>query len=405
VTWITSPRRTRLAFVAAVAAAGLAASIAPAAAGSDRDDMRRDRGRGEIVIKKQGYFYVGGQYDSAANPTSMTGQMYVEYQIPADRRSGPLRKLPIVMIHGGGHTGASWQTRPDGGEGWADYFLKRGWPVYIVDRPGVAKSTSLGAFGNVTNVRTALDRFAASELASPTVQWPQADLHTQWPGGTTQGPGDPDFDQYYAHLAPGGTAGGENNQVAATVALLDKIGPAILMPHSAPGPGVWRVGDQRPSLVKGIVAVEPSGPPFYEAPRFGMPGGELTQPWGISAGPLTYDPPVSDPAEIGRVQQTAPDAPGLIPCWMQSTPARRLPELARVPTLMVLGEASYHAPYDHCTSKYLSQAGVRNDFVRLADRGIRGNGHIMFVEKNNLKIAGLIEDWLINELTAPKKGR
>ena len=54
-------------------------------------------------------------------------------------------------------------------------------------------------------------------------------------------------------------------------------------------------------------------------------------------------------------------------------------------------EASYHAIYDHCTSKYLAQAGVANTFVQLADVGIRGNGHMLMLEKNNLEIARFIE--------------
>jgi hypothetical protein len=62
--------------------------------------------------------------------------------------------------------------------------------------------------------------------------------------------------------------------------------------------------------------------------------------------------------------------------------------------LILASEASYHAAYDHCTSQYLAQAGVKNTFVRLADRGIKGNGHMMMLEKNNQEIAALISGWL-----------
>ena len=34
------------------------------------------------------------------------------------------------------------------------------------------------------------------------------------------------------------------------------------------------------------------------------------------------------------------------------------------------------------------------DFIRLADIGIRGNGHFLMLEKNNLEIAAVIADWL-----------
>ena len=55
---------------------------------------------------------------------------------------------------------------------------------------------------------------------------------------------------------------------------------------------------------------------------------------------------------------------------------------------------SYHAIYHHCTARYLQQAGTKTDFVRLADHGIRGNGHMMMLEGNNLEIAAFLDAWL-----------
>src|SRR2546425_1051392 len=74
---------------------------------------------GTLAIRSQGYFYVAGQYDNPADPTYMSGQMYVEYQIPD---TPP--KYPIILVHGGSHTGAGWQGTPDGRRGWADFFLQ-----------------------------------------------------------------------------------------------------------------------------------------------------------------------------------------------------------------------------------------------------------------------------------------
>jgi pimeloyl-ACP methyl ester carboxylesterase len=349
-----------------------------------------------LVVVKQGYFYVGGEYDNPTNPTQMTGQMYVEYQIPAKQNGKG--KPPIVMLHGGGHTGAGFVSTPDGRPGWADYFVRRGWPVYVVDRPGVAKSSSFGAFGNASLVSSAEDQWSAPEKAA--AQWPQAHLHTQWPGTGLHG--DPAFDQYYAHLAPAGTAETTPFRVKAFIALLEKIGPAIMLPHSSPGPETWQVADARPDLVAAIVSDEPSGPPFFNVDLVTGAQGALTRPWGPSVGPLAYDPPVSDPAQLYNfaVQQSQPDAPGLIRCWLPPEPARRLPRLAGVPILHILSEAGYHAPYDHCTSKYLTQAGVPNTFIRFENVGIHGNGHINLVEKNNVQLAQLIENWLTVALPA-----
>ena len=62
--------------------------------------------------------------------------------------------------------------------------------------------------------------------------------------------------------------------------------------------------------------------------------------------------------------------------------------------LIFAAEASYHAMYDHCTARYLEQAGVKTDFVRLEDAGLRGNGHMVMIEKNNLDIAAMIDRWV-----------
>lgn len=354
--------------------------IDQALAGNDKhgNDSR------DLVIKKQGYFFVGVQYDTPnpSDATYMVGQMYVEYQIPENAG----RRLPLIFVHGGAHSGAGWQGTPDGRSGWADYFLRRGYPVYVVDQPGRAKSpyveVGYGALPAPTTPQSASDRWSASEKGNPATQWPQAFLHTRWPGGTGQHH-DPIFDQYYAHLLPG-VSNQEEWTVKAVVALLDKIGPAVMIEHSQPGPAMWRIADQRPKLLKAMVAVEPSGPPFE--------GGRV---YGPSEGPLTYSPPVTDPSQIATVLQTEPDGPDLIPCRLQAEPARKLPNLRKIPTLHLLSESSYHAPYDHCTAKYLIQAGVPLDFVRLKeDYGIRGNGHLMLIENNSDKIAGIVERWL-----------
>lgn len=360
-----------------------------------------------LRVARQGYFYIGGRHASTADGgTVLTGEMYVEYQIPArtgSTRGGRLTRHPLVFIHGGGHTGACWQMTPDGRPGWPDHFLGKGWPVYVVDQPGRGRSPAhpgaYGAMNDAPSVRKAQNNWAASEK-SAVPQWPQAGLHTRWPGGTE--PGDPVFDQYYAHLAP--AIASQNEQEDATtealVALLDRIGPAVLIEHSQPGPAVWRVADLRPELVRAIVAVEPTGPPFFER---GNDGGEIDRPYGICRGALTYDPPLHHASELQPVRQQQPDGPGLAACWLQAEPARKLPRLAGLPILFLLSESSYHAPYDHCTALYLKQAGVDNEFVRLTDLGIRGNGHLMVIEDNSLELAGWVERWLVRRLTRPSR--
>ena len=47
--------------------------------------------------------------------------------------------------------------------------------------------------------------------------------------------------------------------------LLDRAGPAVLITHSAGAPGGRLMADERPELVRAVVALEPSGPPFGAA--------------------------------------------------------------------------------------------------------------------------------------------
>ena len=115
--------------------------------------------------------------------------------------------------------------------------------------------------------------------------------------------------------------------------------------------------------------------------------------------PLTYAPTVADAKELAVVQQDQADGPDLVRCHLQKEPARKLPNL-KMPILVVMSEASYHAPYDHCTVKFLQQAGANSTFMRLADIGIKGNSHVMMNEKNNREIVAVIAQWLGRTLPA-----
>jgi pimeloyl-ACP methyl ester carboxylesterase len=221
---------------------------------------------------------------------------------------------------------------------------------------------------------------------------------TQWPGEGK--PGDSVFDQFYAAQFPSIADFAKQQQInpPAIIALLEKIGPAILLTHSQSGAFAWPVVDQRPDLVKANVAVEPNGPPVHEVEFKGAPEWFGENPReklsGLGEVPLRYDPPLSGEAKLEFVRQEKADKPDLVRCWLQKEPARKLSNLAKVPTLVVMSEASYHAAYDHCTAAYLMQAGVKNTFIRLADVGIRGNNHMMMLEKNNMAIARVLAEWV-----------
>jgi pimeloyl-ACP methyl ester carboxylesterase len=355
-----------------------------------------------LVIARQGYLFAGGDYREIGGKQVLTGHLYAEFQIPHDQRC----PYPVIMVHGGGQSGTNYTGTPDGREGWAQHFLRRGYAVYVVDQVGRGRAAYRAeAYGALRHpeIEASQQRFVALQRIA---LWPQAKLHTQWPGGDA--PGDAVFDQFFSAQLPT-IADFTEQQILNTkalIALIDKIGPAILLTHSQSGAFAWPVADARPDHVKALLQAEPSGPPFYESsldyigpPEF-YRSGNKARPYGLSAVPLTYDPPISSADDLVPARQEAPDGPGLVRGWLQAEPARHLPNLKKMPILVITGEASYHAAYDHLTVKFLEQAGVHPTYIRLADRGIRGNGHMLQLEKNNHEIAAVMLDWLDGVLSA-----
>lgn len=353
-----------------------------------------------LVIARQGWFYAGGSCVETAPGTShVAGHMYVEFQIPHHQ----VCPFPIIMVHGGQQTGTNWTGTPDGREGWAQFFLRRGYAVYIVDQ--VARGRSAHNAPNRDGALAPLDRaFADRRFIAPerSVKWPQAAQHTQWPGKAQ--PGDEAYDQFLASQFPSLADYKRQQELNgdALVALVDRIGPAILVTHSQSGAFGWIVADRRPEKLAALVALEPNGPPARDIRNTGAPDWfEDTGRWKISGlgdVPLTFDPPLQDGESLHWEQEAAPQCAKCVRCWQQAAPARRLPNLARVRTVVVTADASYHTPYDHCTVQFLEQAGVDVEHIYLADRGITGTGHMLMIEKTSDAIAGVVHQWLQTSL-------
>src|SRR3954453_15284782 len=102
-----------------------------------------------LVLRGMGSFHVGGRIvevsgkpvrESVRQPGGpltkldpngqyMVEQMYVQYFLPQNRKG----KLPLLMWHGGGLTGVTYESTPDGREGWLNLFVRKGWDVYVSD--------------------------------------------------------------------------------------------------------------------------------------------------------------------------------------------------------------------------------------------------------------------------------
>jgi pimeloyl-ACP methyl ester carboxylesterase len=358
-------------------------------------------------IGRQGHFYVGGHYAGAPGKETMDGAMYVEVWVPKKIR----HPYPVVFMTGGGGQGsyAVMQT-PDGRPGWAYDFVRQGYTVYMMDYPGQGRSAYVPELdGTLVPPRSGPRMEESWTGGRPPVNpasWPQAGKYTQWPSDApNKGKmGDPVFDYLakteiavVAYPNPAtpvspSTLGQERRTADAVEQLLDTIGqPVILMLNSGVATSGWVVADERSKLIKGILAVEPVAPPIENAELGATGPGRL---WGLTNLPVHYDPPIKEASELKTVRQDKADGPDLIPCWIQAEPARKLANLEAVPVLDVSGEASYHRPYAHCVAKWLNQAGVKTEFVRLEDVGLKGNNHQMMSEKNSAEIARYLQKWI-----------
>jgi pimeloyl-ACP methyl ester carboxylesterase len=325
-----------------------------------------------MKLADQGHFWVGVQRKQMQYGTIPMGQMFVQYMIPENPRP-----LPIVMVHGGGGQGTHMMgigRRP----GWVHYFVQNGYSVYWVDRPSYGRATyqpdALGP--SHLPIVPAYEFLITSTAVFNTAQWPG-------PGGMK----DPLIDQFMA--VERGNVSDENlhsNLVwPGGAELVDRIGPCLLFCHAFGGFFGWGVADRRPDLVKGIVAMEINSNPFAGQFR-----------WGLTAAPMTYDPPVSDPAEFNLVNVTPPpDSPRPVvsPYRLQAEPARKWKNLQRIPISWVTSEyGGGGSPVAQVA--FLKQVGCQAEMLRLRDYGIIGNGNLMLMEKNNHEVYRVVQDWL-----------
>jgi pimeloyl-ACP methyl ester carboxylesterase len=326
-----------------------------------------------IALAEQGSFFVGGRklqapgtYDPTKSPagtdegqTFWVEQMYVQYQIPANAR-----KYPLILVHGGSGTGRVWETTPDGREGYQMLMLRRGFPVYIVDFPrrGRAGYPSFnGPFGTLAGSPVVANRTGQAGVQYAWSRWrlgpkyPDVFPVQQFPMKAV--------DQFMQHLVP---TVSDNAEIisGALVALLDKIGPAIVVTHSQSGLFGWLAGARSPN-VKGIVAYEPG---------FVFQQGQVPPAIPLFKGSQPSGTPVSQ-AEFARLAQIPIQV-----VYGDNIPKEPIPDLvadgrrAQVVTSRMFVDA-------------LNRQGGQASVLHLPDVGQYGNSHFMFSDLNNVAVA------------------
>src|SRR5688572_19823738 len=270
-------------FVTALALASAAGCATPEA-------QRNASGASALIIQEQGSFAVGGTVLStpgtysnnnpaAAGQTFHGDHLYAFYQVPQNPKP-----LPIVMLHGAYQSARSWETTPDGREGFQTIFLRRGFPVYLVDQPrrGRAGNSTVAA----TIEPTPFDQLFFDQFRIG--KWPDYFDNVQFDRKPQT------LDQFFRSVTPNTGPYDASVISDALAALFDKTGPGILFSHSqAGGPG-WLTAIKSQN-VKGIVALEPGS-------GFIFPQCELPPAMPSAAGTLSPEAvPLSDFQKLTRL--------------------------------------------------------------------------------------------------------
>jgi pimeloyl-ACP methyl ester carboxylesterase len=321
-----------------------------------------------IVVERQGSFAVGGTvlktpgtYDNnkptAAGQSFHGDHLYAFYQVPQNTKA-----LPIVMLHGAFQSARSWETTPDGREGFQALFLRRGYPVYLVDQP------RRGRAGNST-VATTIEPTPYDQIF-----FDQFRIGT-WPSyfdGVQFDRKPETLDQFFRSVTP--NTGPYDAAVIADAmsALFTRIGPGILFTHSQGGGPGWLTAIRNQN-VKAIVALEPGS-------GFVFPQGEL---------------PAAMPSAAGTL---SPEAVSL----------EDFRKLTRIPIVIYYGdniptEATERRGEDNWRVRLamarlwvdtINRHGGDAQLVHLPTLGIRGNTHFLFSDLNNAQIANLVSQFL-----------
>lgn len=267
-----------------------------------------------------------------------TGQLYVQYV----RLAVPRARYPLLMWHGGGLTGVTWETKPDGAPGWQQYFLKQGHDVYVSDA--------------VERGRASWSRYPEIFTSEPFFR----PKHEAWEGFRIGPTYDKDptkrmayaggqfpvqaFDQFTRQAVPRWATNNAATQ-AAYDALVDKVCPCVIVVHSQGSAFALQASLNAPGKIKGIVAVEPGGAP--------------------------------DPASVNL--SAVKDVPHLF-VWGDNLAGND-------------GWTKLRAAPDRYRAALLAQGGTA-DLLDLPVQGIRGNSHMLMMDRNSDEVAGCIQAWM-----------
>lgn len=321
-----------------------------------------------LLIERQGSFAAGGavlrhpgSYDSTrTGPEGQTlhgDHAFATYQVPVGAR-----KHPLVFVHGNGQFSKTWQSTPDGRDGFQNLFLRRGFATYLVDSPrrgAAGRSTEAATLTPTHDDQFWFDTFRVG-------RWPDYFDGVQFPRSPEV------LDQYFRQMTP--NTGPFDLKVVsdAMTVLFDQVGPAVLVSHSQGG-GVGWFTAMKSAQVRGIVSYEPGS-------NFPFPEGEVPAPLTSASGPF---------AAVG-------------------VPREEFLQLTRIPIILFYGDFIPEAPTPHVGQdqwrvrlamarrwvEAVNRHGGDATLVCLPEVGLHGNTHFPFSDLNNVAVADEMSKFL-----------
>jgi pimeloyl-ACP methyl ester carboxylesterase len=329
----------------------------------------KDNDRQHIVIREQGSFTVGGKIITAKGtfdhrqPFNTQGQSlhgdhaYVFYQIPAKAK-----KHPLVFLHGGDQSAKTWESTPDGRDGFQNIFLREGRGVYLVDQPRRGKAGRSLLAAPVPPAQDDQMWFTQFRMGV----WPELFDDSQFPKDKEA------LNQFFRQMTPN-TGPYDTDVISDAVAALhDKIGPSVLITHSQGGGSGWYAAIKSDNI-KAVVSYEPGS-------GFVFPENEMPEP--IPNGFATLTPVAVSVKDFKKLTQIpiviyygdhipaeASDIPGF-DYW------RACLKMARI------------------WAETVNRHGGDATVVHLPEIGVFGNTHFPFSDLNNREIANLLSEFL-----------
>ena len=314
-----------------------------------------------LSIEKQGSFFIGGhdvKSDTlstlpayAPSGTITVGQMYVRYQIPAGASH-----TPVTLIHGCCLTGKTWETTPDGRMGWDEYFVRQGFPTYVVDQVARGRSaTDPSTFNSVKLGKTPPDQIPPIFSAGHEAAWAIFRFGPEYPKvfDGMQFPLEAQGEFWKQMVSDwNATFPTPNPTVPALSELAIKLKGTILISHSASGIYPFQTAALNTQDIAGIVSIEPGGCPAADGdlkPYMQIP---ILVLWG--------------------------DYVDLAPRWAP-----------RLKQCRAFAEA-------------MKKAGGKTELVVLPEIGVKGNSHMLMQDCNSLEIAAWLVGWLNRNVEAKK---